>query len=67
MAKTNSGVKEARTHFEQVPLEVVKEIAVIDDGAEKAAGTEGGTLEPPSPTKGKSARVAARSPARKRK
>jgi hypothetical protein len=66
MAKTNSGVKEARTHFEQVPLEVVKEIAVIDDVAEKTAGTEG-TLEPRAPTNRKSARVAARSPARKRK
>jgi hypothetical protein len=67
MAKTNGAVKEARTHFEQVPLEVVREIAVIDDGAEKTAGTEGGTLEPRPQTKGKSARVVARSPARKRK
>ena len=67
MAKTNSRTKEARTHFEQVPLEVVKEIAAIDDDAEKTAGTEGGSVQRPSERKGKSARVAARSPARTRK
>ena len=52
-------------HFEQVPLEVVKEIAEID-AVEKTSEIAGGTVERPPEKGAKSARLPTRSPARKK-
>jgi hypothetical protein len=39
MTKRNPAVRKSSTHFEQVPLEVVKKIAEVDSKKEKA-GTD---------------------------
>jgi hypothetical protein len=59
-------MKESRTHFEQVPVEVVKQIAIPDDAAAMPA-TPRVTAKRYREKKGRAARVAARAPARKRK
>ena len=40
--------RNSRTHFEQIPLEVVKKIAGGDDSNHKKAGTDKGIVEPAS-------------------
>lgn len=51
MAKSNSGARKSKTHFEQVPLEVVRKIA--DQGAprDKKAGTVRAGAQPASKKK----------------
>jgi hypothetical protein len=39
MAKSNDGSRKSQTHFEQVPIEVVKKIADQDVSKDKKAGT----------------------------
>jgi hypothetical protein len=38
MAKSNHATRKSRTHFEQVPIEVVKKIAEQDVSKDKKAG-----------------------------
>jgi hypothetical protein len=39
MAKSNNGTRKPQTHFEQVPLDIVKKIAEPDVRKGKKAGT----------------------------
>ncbi len=39
MTKSNDATRKSRTHFEQVPVEVVKKIATQDAPKDKRAGT----------------------------
>lgn len=39
MAKANDATRKSRTHFEQVPIEVVKKIAEPDVARDKKPGT----------------------------
>ena len=39
MAKSNDAKRKSQTHFEQVPIEVVKKIAEQDVSKDKKAGT----------------------------
>jgi hypothetical protein len=64
MPKT-SGARKSQTHFEQVPLEVVKEIAEIDDAEENTSATAD-TVDRPPGKMVKSGRVPTHSPARKK-
>jgi hypothetical protein len=52
MAKSNDATRKFQTHFEQVPIEVVKKIADRDVSKEKKAGTARVGLEPTSSKKG---------------
>jgi len=66
MPKTGGGARKSQIHFEQVPLEVVREIAEIDDAEEKTSGTAGSTVERPPDKVVKFGRVPTRSPARRK-
>jgi hypothetical protein len=52
MAKSNDATRKSRTHFQQVPIEVVKKIAEQDGSRDKKAGTARVSAEPPSRKKG---------------
>jgi hypothetical protein len=52
MAKSTDATRTSRTHFEQVPLEVVKKIAEQDVSKDKKTGTARVGAEPPSRKKG---------------
>lgn len=41
MAKSNDATRKSPTHFEQVPIEVVKKIAEQDVSKDKGTGTAG--------------------------
>jgi hypothetical protein len=66
MPKTGSGARKPQTHFEQVPLAVVKEIAEIDDVEETPSGMVGHTVERLPEKMVKSGRVPTRTPVRKK-
>ena len=46
MAKSNDATRKSQTHFEQVPIEVVKKIADQDVSKDKKAGTVRVRAEP---------------------
>ena len=46
MSKPNGAAKKAPTHFETVPLDVVKEIAAADVPTDRTNVTAGETVEP---------------------
>jgi len=52
MAKSNDATRKSQTHFEQVPIEVVKRIAERDASNDKKAGTARVGTEPTSRKKG---------------
>ena len=58
--------RSAQTHFEQIPLEVVKEIAKADVSKDEKTGTDNLTVEPVS-RKSEPNGVPARSRERKRR
>ena len=66
MPKTGGRPQKPQTHFEQVPLDLVKKIADIDDADEKTLGTGRSTVERPPDKVVKSGRVPTRSPAGKK-
>jgi hypothetical protein len=66
MTKRSQAVRKSRTHFEQIPLEVVKKIAEGDVPKDEEAGTDNVSVESVS-TKSGPGRVPARSPERKRR
>ena len=51
MAKSNDATRKSQTHFEQVPLEVVKKIAEPDVAKDKKPGTDRVGAEPTSKKK----------------
>ena len=46
MAKSNDAARKSQTHFEQVPIEIVKKIAELDMSKDKKAGTTRVGAEP---------------------
>lgn len=52
MAKSNSGARKSETHFEQVPLEVVKKIADQRVSKDNKAGTARVRAEPTARKRG---------------
>jgi hypothetical protein len=52
MAKSNNATRKPQTHFEQVPIDVVKKIAEQDVSKDKKAGTPRVGVEPTSREKG---------------
>jgi hypothetical protein len=52
MAKSNDAPRRSQTHFEQVPIDVVKKIADQDVSKDKKAGTAPVGAEPTSRKKG---------------
>ena len=52
MAKSNDATRKSQTHFEQVPIEVVKKIAEQDVSKDKKGGAAGVGVEPTSRKKG---------------
>jgi hypothetical protein len=62
MKRTTAGVRKSRTHFEQIPLVVVKKIAEANMSTEEEAGPDGASSKPAS-RKG----VSAAAPAPRRK
>jgi hypothetical protein len=52
MAKSNDATRKSQTHFEQVPIEVVKKIAEQDVSKDKKAGTARIGAEPTARKKG---------------
>ncbi len=48
MTKANNAARKRPTHFEQIPLEVVKKVAKEDVPNDKKAGIENGSSEPTS-------------------
>ena len=52
MAKSNGGARKSKTHFEQVPLEVVKKIADQRVSKDNKAGTARVRAEPTARKKG---------------
>ena len=52
MAKSNEAARKSQTHFEQVPIEVVKKIAHQDVSMGKKAGLVRVRAEPTSGKKG---------------
>ena len=41
-------MRKSRTHFELIPIDVVKKIAEVDVSTEEKAGTDNGTVKPVS-------------------
>jgi hypothetical protein len=66
MPKTGGRPQTSQTHFEQVPVDLVKKIAEIDDAEVKTLGTARSTVERPRDKMVKSGRVPTRSPAGKK-
>ena len=64
MRKTNGAKRKSRTHFEQVPIDVVKRVAEGDVSGEKNAATDK-VIREPAP--GRSPSLPARSLPRKRR
>jgi hypothetical protein len=52
MAKSNDATRKPQTHFEQVPIDVVKKIAQEDVSEDKKARTARVGVEPTSRKKG---------------
>jgi hypothetical protein len=52
MAKSNNATRKPQTHFEQVPIDVVKKIAEQDVSKAKKAGTARVGVEPTSRKEG---------------
>lgn len=52
MAKSNDGTRKSQTHFEQVPIEVVKKVAGQDVSEGKKTGTLRTGAEPTARKKG---------------
>jgi hypothetical protein len=52
MAKSNNATRKPHTHFEQVPVEVVKKIAEPDAPKDKKVGAARMGVEPTSRKKG---------------
>jgi hypothetical protein len=52
MAKSHDASRKSQTHYEQVPIEVVKKIAEQDGSKDKKAGTARAGVEPASRKKG---------------
>jgi hypothetical protein len=52
MTKPNEATRKPQTHFEQVPIEVVKKIAEPDAPKDKKVGTAHTGVEPTSRKKG---------------
>jgi hypothetical protein len=52
MPKSTNATRKSHTHFEQVPIEVVKKIAEPDVSKDKKAGTAHVAVEPTSRKKG---------------
>lgn len=52
MAKSNDAPRKSQTHFEQVPIEVVKKVAEPDVSKDRKAGTARVGAEPASRKKG---------------
>ena len=52
MTKTDDAARKPQTHFEQVPLEVVKKIAKEDVSKDNKAGIDSGTGKPTSRNEG---------------
>jgi hypothetical protein len=52
MPKSNNATRKSPTHFEQVPIEVVKKIAEPDVSKDKKARTADMAVEPTSRKKG---------------
>ena len=52
MAKTNDAARKPQTHFEQIPLDVVKKIAEEHVPKDNKAGIDSGGVEPTSRKKG---------------
>lgn len=48
MSKPNGSARKAPTHFETVPLEVVKEIAVVDVSTNQKIGGTSPSVERPA-------------------
>lgn len=65
MSKPNGAGRTAQTHFERVPLEVVKEIAEIDPPTDDKAGLDRPIVDGHSGKKKTATLVPARAPARK--
>ncbi|HET6955409.1 MAG TPA: hypothetical protein VFI56_02480 [Vicinamibacterales bacterium] len=51
MAKSNAASPKSNTHFEQVPIEVVKKIAELEVSKDKKAGTGRSGVDPASSKK----------------
>jgi hypothetical protein len=52
MAKSNAAPRKSRTHFEQVPIEVVKKIAAQDVPRDTKVATPRVSVQPTSRKKG---------------
>ncbi len=52
MAKSNDATRKSPTHFEQVPIEVVKKIAEQDSPKDRKVGTARRDVEPTSRKQG---------------
>ena len=52
MAKSKNATRKSQTHFEQVPIEVVKKIAEQDVPGDKKVGTRRVRVEPARRKKG---------------
>jgi hypothetical protein len=48
MKRTTAGVRKSRTHFEQIPLVIVKKIAEGNMSTEEKAGPDGVSSKPAS-------------------
>jgi len=66
MTKKSQAVRKLRTHFEQIPVEVVKKVAEAYVSKNEEAGTDDVIVESTS-TKSRPGRVPARSVDRKRR
>jgi hypothetical protein len=66
MKKTDGATRKARTHFEQVPIDVVKRVAEADVSREENAGSDK-VIRQPAPGKSQPPSVPARSLPRKRR
>ena len=64
MTKKSQAVRKSRTHFEQIPVEVVKKVAEADVSKDEEAGTDDAIVES---TKSGPGRVPARSVKSKRR
>jgi hypothetical protein len=47
-ALRSNAMRKSRTHFEQIPLDVVKKIAGADVSTDEKAGTDNGIVKPVS-------------------
>jgi hypothetical protein len=66
MKKTNGATRKSRTHFEQVPIDVVKRVAKEDVSQEETAAIDK-VIREPAPGKSRPPSVPARSLPRERR